>query len=269
MSIPIFQIDAFAMQAFSGNPAAVCPLPHWPSDAWMQNVAMENNLSETAFFVARGDHYDIRWFTPTCEVDLCGHATVASAFVLWTYLGCKAEEIVFKSASGPLQVSHRDGLIELNFPARASGQEITLESVLGQSISEALKCEILFIAADQGRCLVQLKDSATLTELQPNIHALTALPYSVFLVTAKGDTEDFVCRVFAPQKGIDEDPVTGSAYTILSPFWGKKLGKSSLHARQLSKRGGLVQTHVKGDRVLIAGSAVCVMRGELLLSLDV
>lgn len=265
MSIPIYQIDAFSQVPFAGNPAAVCPLPAWPTEQWMQNVAMENNLSETAFFVRSADRYRIRWFTPTCEVDLCGHATLASAFVLWQYLGEQTDEITFDSASGPLQVTRQGPLLELNFPARTITEHIANTSEAGNAIATALGCSPRWMGHDHRRCLIEATSEQHLAQLEPDMNALMSLPYDVFLVTAKGEEHDFVCRVFAPIKGINEDPVTGSAYTALTPYWAAKLKQTKLNARQLSQRGGSVATQLTGDRVLIAGHAVCVMRGELLV----
>lgn len=268
MTTPIYQVDAFSQAPFAGNPAAVCPLSAWPSDQWMQNVAMENNLSETAFFVRNGKHYDIRWFSPVCEVELCGHATLASAFVLWQYLEEQAQQIVFQSASGPLQVTRDGDLLMLNFPVRPICDSLAGNAGAVRAIASALGCEPLWIGQDGGRCLVEIATEQQLAQLRPDITALTALPYEVFLVTAAGDTNDFVCRVFAPAKGINEDPVTGSAFTAFTPYWTAKLNKTRLEARQLSSRGGFVVSQLVDQRVLIAGHAVCVMRGELLLPVN-
>lgn len=268
MAVAIYQVDAFSQLPFAGNPAAVCPLPAWATEQWMQNVAMENNLSETAFFVRRDEHYDIRWFTPNSEVDLCGHATIASAWVLWQYLGEQAQEITFQSISGALQVTRKGDLLELNFPARPIATPIDSSDSAFIDIATALRCKPLWIAHADERCLIEIESEQQLAQLQPDMHALMKLRQHVFYVTARGDSDDFVCRVFAPSKGINEDPVTGSAFTALSPYWGAKLNKTSLRARQLSPRGGSVSSTLVDQRVLIAGHAVCVMRGELLLPID-
>lgn len=262
MTVPIFQVDAFTQEPFSGNPAAVCPLPQWPTEQWMQNVAAENNLSETAFVVKGNERYEIRWFTPSCEVDLCGHATLASAFVLWQYLGETAAEIIFDSASGPLQVARDGDSLQLNFPCRPVTDPI---STGPEQVAAALGAQPVWAGQMNGRCLVELANESSLAALQPDMRALRALPYDVVLVTAASEHYDFVCRVFAPKKGVDEDPVTGSAFTTFSPYWAAKLNKNYLQAKQISRRGGVVTSTLSGERVLIAGHAVCVMRGELLL----
>lgn len=267
MNIAIFQVDAFTDTPFCGNPAAVCPLPEWPSEQWMQNVAMENNLSETAFFVGTSDGYYIRWFTPQCEIELCGHATLASAFILWQYLEEQSPEITFHCASGALSVTREGDLLQLDLPARPIRESQSLSSDAISALTAALGAAPSWIGLDNGRCLVELESEQELVQLAPDMKALVALPYKTFLVTATSNDYDFVCRVFAPSKGIDEDPVTGSAFTALTPYWSHKLGKAHLYARQVSKRGGNVRTQLRDERVLIAGNAVCVLRGELLLPL--
>ena len=264
MSLPLYQIDAFARRPFEGNPAAVCPLPHWPANEWLQAVAAENNLSETAFFVRDAAGYHIRWFTPTCEVALCGHATLASAYALWHFLGERSPVLRFRSLSGELAVHRAGERLVLDFPARplpAQPPAPALLAALGLH-------DALWFGAAAGCALVVVPDPAIVTDLTPDMPALSrCAPFQIVYVTAAGVNEDFVCRVFAPAKGINEDPVTGSAYTSLTPYWAEKTGRSTLRARQVSRRGGEVFTELRGERVLIGGYAVCVFKGELLVEL--
>lgn len=262
MQLPIYQIDAFARVPFEGNPAAVCPLSQWLDEGLMQRIAQENNLSETAFFVPEGDDFRIRWFTPSSEIELCGHATLASAFVLWQYLGYAGARIQFHSLSGPLQVSRQGERLELDFPARPMQQQIEDPALL-----RALNCEgpVQQTLRAGDRVLVELEDEQQLMALTPDFRVLLQLPYRLVYVTSRGRDYDFVCRMFAPAFGIDEDPVTGSAYTALGPYWAEKLNKRELTARQVSRRGGDVYVKLDGERVLIAGYAVCVLKGEILL----
>lgn len=262
MKIPIYQIDAFSREPFSGNPAAVCPLEYWLEDALMQKIAAENNLAETVFFVREGAGYRIRWFTPTCEVDLCGHATVAAAYVLWEFLGETAEEISFASLSGPLSVRRSDDHLQLNFPARPITTRIDAPELV-QALHPA-HVPLLIAAHGLERVLVRYGTAAEIQALNPDMSALKKLPYGVIYATAAGEgtDADFVCRVFAPNQGIDEDPVTGSAYTALTPFWATQMNKTQFFARQLSERGGEVWTAQLGERVTIAGHACCVLTGE-------
>lgn len=259
MDIPIYQVDAFSDIAFAGNPAAVCPLKYWLDDDLMQKIAAENNLAETAFFVKEGTDYRIRWFTPKCEVNLCGHATIAAAYVLWRELEDTSTTLTFHSLSGALSVTRNEALYCLNFPSRPITQ--TLDNAL---IAQALGPNTpLWVGANDDRVLLHYAKEAEIAAIEPDFNALTKLPYSVYCVTAVGDAKDFVARVFAPVKGINEDPVTGSAYTALAPFWATKLHKTQFQARQISARGGDVYCELQNDRVLIAGHAVCVMRGTL------
>lgn len=262
MPIPIFQVDAFARQPFEGNPAAVCPLERWLDDSLMQNIARENNLAETAFIVPEKEGYRIRWFTPECEIELCGHATIAAAYVLWHFLAETRSPLVFFSLSGELTVTREAEQIILNFPSRPIQQPLTdpaLATALGNADG------IVWMGAQQGRVLVELTSEQDIAGLQPDFDALLRLPYSIIYTTARGDRNDFVCRVFAPAIGINEDPVTGSAYTSLTPYWAAKLGKSTLQARQISSRGGDVSTRLDADRVFIGGYATCFMRGDIYL----
>lgn len=266
MEIPIYQIDAFTQQAFAGNPAAVCPLEYWLNDDLMQKIAAENNLSETVFFVKEQRDYRIRWFTPKCEIDLCGHATLAAAYVLWNFLG-ETGTLRFHSLSGQLTVTRDGGLLVLDFPARPIE-----DSLQDPSVHAALNgaSAPVWIGHKDGRVLIEYETQADVAALAPNFNQLAALPYSSYFATAPGEKNtkaaaDFVCRMFAPQKGVNEDPVTGSAYTTLTPYWTHKLQKQKLYARQISARGGEIYTECAGDRVAIAGHACCVLKGTFLI----
>lgn len=264
MNIPVYQIDAFTNVAFSGNPAAICPLESWLNDAAMLSIAAENNLAETAFCV-RGDDdgsYALRWFTPAVEVELCGHATLATAWVLWNKCGEPSDKIVFETFSGRLTATRVGRQIELDFPARAS-QPCEVDSKLVQ----ALGVNIIECRAGANRIAV-LDGEAAVRNLQPDFSQLAKLEYGV-IVTALADSSsandgvDFVSRYFGVPFGIDEDPVTGSAHCDLMPYWVERLGRLSLQARQLSARGGDINCELRGDRVLLRGDAVCVLSGQL------
>lgn len=262
MPIPIVQVDAFSGRPFGGNPAAVCLLAEPRDDAWMAHVAMEMNLSETAFLEPMADGYRLRWFTPAVEVDLCGHATLASAHVLWSegHLAPDAPAR-FHTRSGLLTCERRGDWIEMDFPAK---REQAAEPPA--RLAEALGAEPKYIGRNQFDYLVELADEATVRNLAPQHHILRELPVRGVIVTARGAGEfDFVSRFFAPGSGIDEDPVTGSAHTALAPFWGARLGKTEMTAFQASPRGGVVKVRVAGDRVYLAGQAVTVLRGQLLI----
>lgn len=262
MRLPIFQIDAFARKAFHGNPAAVMPLEEWLPDSLLQAIARENNLSETAFFVPEGDAFRIRWFTPVTEVDLCGHATLASAWVILNELFPEWDGVSFVSQSGPLAVRREGEFYVLDFPSRPP---VPVTPPAG--LAEALGAEVL--ETWQSRDLVAvLADEATVRQLQPDFAALARLDAFAVVVTAAGDTCDFVSRFFVPKEGIPEDPVTGSAHSTLIPFWAERLGRDRLHARQLSRRGGDLLCGLIGDRVAIGGTAVKVLEGEFLLPED-
>ena len=260
MKLSIFQIDAFADQLFAGNPAAVVPLQKWLDDSLMQKIAAENNLSETAFFVASGERYYIRWFTPAAEVKLCGHATLASAYVLFNELGYAREKIVFDCLSGELIVSRSESMLTLNFPAYPPQFcEVTtlLTEALGCEPSECYKTDDL---------VAVFETEKQVRELQPDFALLKQLNFRGIVVTAPATDSrdcDFVARFFAPKMGISEDPVTGSAYTKLTPLWADKLDKTHFVARQLSQRGGVLQCELQGDRVLISGRAVKYLQGEI------
>ncbi|MGD1070880.1 MAG: PhzF family phenazine biosynthesis protein [Bryobacteraceae bacterium] len=262
MPLRIVQVDAFTAQAFGGNPAAVCVLPEPRGDQWMAQVAMEMNLSETAFLVAQEDGYRLRWFTPSVEVALCGHATLASAHVLWEdgHLnpGVTAR---FHTKSGVLTCDRRGDWIEMNFPA-------TFEQPAEPppQLAEALGCELKYCGRNQFDYLVEVSDEGTLRSLRPQHHLLRQMPVRGVIVTARGSGElDFVSRFFAPGSGIDEDPVTGSAHCALTPFWASRLGKTEMTAFQASARGGVVKVRLAGDRVFLLGQAVTVLRGDLLV----
>jgi PhzF family phenazine biosynthesis protein len=257
MRLPIYQVDAFTNQRFSGNPAAVCPLTEWLPDATLQSIAVENNLAETAFFVPHGDGYHLRWFTPAVEVDLCGHATLASAFVLWEKLGYAADRIDFESRSGRLSVVRRDGWMTLDFPSRPPQPcevHAGLKDALGGSPQQILA------ARDY---LVVYASEAEVLSLKPDMAALMDIDRFAVIVTAPGKDCDFVSRFFAPAKGVPEDPVTGSAHCTLTPYWSRRLGKTQLRARQVSPRGGELRLEDRGERVAISGQAVLYLEGTI------
>jgi PhzF family phenazine biosynthesis protein len=257
MKLTQYQVDAFADQPFRGNPAAVCPLDQWLDDDLMQAIAAENNLAETAFFVAQGAEFQIRWFTPSTEVDLCGHATLASAFVLFNELGHTANSITFNSRSGPLIVSQDGRFLVMDFPSESPKQ-----CEPPQGLADALGCDVgdCFFREDY---IVELESEAQLKALQPDFSLLGKIQARGIIVTSKSQEYDFVNRFFAPQVGIDEDPVTGSAFTKLIPFWSERLAKKALIAKQVSARGGIVYCQFEGDRVRISGQAVLFMKGEI------
>ncbi len=262
MEIPIYQIDAFTGRLFAGNPAAVCPLTAWLPDATMQAIAAENNLSETAFFVAAEDGaaedgYELRWFTPTVEVPLCGHATLAAGFVIMTQLRPGAERVRFRTRSGALEVVRRGDLFELDLPASPPRPVETPESLvaaLGKVPREVLAAKSY---------LAVFADEAEVAALAPDMGAVAALDRDGVIVTAPGREADFVSRYFAPAAGIPEDPVTGSAHCVLTPYWAKRLGRSALRARQISARGGELFCEDRGDRVAVTGRAVCYLEGRI------
>ncbi|MEX0844748.1 MAG: PhzF family phenazine biosynthesis protein [Balneolaceae bacterium] len=258
MKLSIYQVDAFTTELFSGNPAAVVPLEEWLSDEQMQNIAAENNLSETAFFLKEGNSYRLRWFTPTTEVDLCGHATLATAHVMFEELGYREDEIVFKSRSGLLTVSKEDGKLLMNFPAdempQADAPSVLFNGLGIKRTPEVYKTDDYMVVLDT---------ESEVANLQPDFRLLNEVDARGIIVTAPGDVVDFVSRFFAPQSGVDEDPVTGSAHTKTTPFWSKKLGKTELKARQISERGGDLTCRMKGDRVEILGEAVTYLKGEI------
>jgi PhzF family phenazine biosynthesis protein len=258
MNIPIYQVDAFHNELFKGNPAAVCPMEKWLPPEVMQSIAMENNLSETAFIVKVQAGYEIKWFTPVCEVDLCGHATLAAAHVLFEHMFYDEDSIEFFSASGILYVKRRtDGRIYLDFPThkprKVKNKEIFREA-MGKRPIEALKAKKL---------LLVYKNQEEVLKLRPDFKLIAKLNDIGIIATAPGEDFDFVSRFFAPAVGIEEDPVTGSAHTLLIPYWSKVLNKKYLSAWQCSRRGGILLCENQQDRVLIGGHAVTYMNGYI------
>ena len=261
MQIPLYQIDAFTDRPFAGNPAAVCPLDSWLPADLMQAIAAENNLSETAFFVREGEGYRLRWFTPTTEVDLCGHATLASAYVVFRWLRPETGVVRFETEkAGPLTVSRDGDLLALDFPARPPEP-----CMITDAVTDALgrRPASLFAARDY---LAVYESADEIAALAPNFTAVAALERFAVIVTApgKGDV-DFVSRFFAPARGVDEDPATGSAHCTLIPYWAARLGKTRLAARQLSRRGAALSCALDGDRVTIAGRATLFLEGTITL----
>lgn len=264
MSLSFFWIDAFADRIFSGNPAGVVPLKGWLTDEAMQRIAFENGLSETAFFVRTGPgQYHLRWFTPAVEVELCGHATLASAHVLWTELGERAGALTFASRSGLLPVTRlADGRLELDFPTTPPARENAAAAL--RAVTAALGQTPPWLGRTKFDLFAVLPDAARVRALRPNFAHIAAAGARGLIVTAPGGEDcDFVSRFFAPQSGVPEDPVTGSAHCALAPYWGARLGKTRLHARQISARGGELWCALRGDRVAIAGRAVTYLRGTL------
>lgn len=262
MKQKIYQIDAFTAQLYSGNPAAVCILDTWIEDDLMQKIAMENNLAETAFAVKEGLKYTIRWFTPELEVDLCGHATLATAFVIYNYYGHNESIIEFFSPrSGKLEVEKgENGLLIMDFPA----DEIKIVEPV-QAINKAIGKKPLETLKGKTDYLLIYENQRQIEEITPNFFLLNQVEARGIIVSAPGESTDFVSRFFAPQCGVNEDPVTGSAHTSLSPYWAKVLGKSKLTAKQLSKRGGDIHCEFLGNRVKIAGKAVPYLKGEIII----
>jgi len=259
MKIPIYQIDAFASEVFSGNPAAVCILDSWLDDNLLQSIAAENNLSETAFLVRNDDGFDLRWFTPRTEVSLCGHATLASAFVLFNYRDWPGAEIRFNTRkSGQLVVGKRSGLLEMDFPSRPA------HSVPPPpGLKETLGVKPIAVLDSVEDLMFVLESEKAVRELQPDFSALERIECRGIIVTARGSQSDFVSRFFAPAVGIPEDPVTGSAHCVLAPYWSTELNKENLHAFQISKRGGELFCVNAGDRVKISGKAALYFEGVI------
>ncbi|MGH2507361.1 MAG: PhzF family phenazine biosynthesis protein [Ktedonobacteraceae bacterium] len=261
MGLPIFQVDAFTNQPFAGNPAAVCLLHEPREDAWMQRVASEMNLSETAFLCKQADGYNLRWFTPAVEVALCGHATLASAHILWEqgYLAREAQAR-FHTQSGLLTAAQHADWIELDFPAKP---EEPVASIPG--LTEALGVTPLYLGMSQFDCLVEVESETIVRNLTPDFAQLANIAVRGVIVTSRARTPeyDFVSRFFAPRVGVSEDPVTGSAHCVLSPFWSTRLGRAELTGYQASARGGIVRTRLDAARVHLGGQAVTVLRGEL------
>jgi PhzF family phenazine biosynthesis protein len=260
MQLDVYQIDAFSDRPFAGNPAGVVPLKSWLPDATMQDIAAEMNLAETAFFAPEGDHYRIRWFTPTTEVKLCGHATLASAHVLHS-LGKPAEKIVFDSLSGPLSVAKSGDKLELDFPKLEVRPQP--EALAKVAACFDVKPVEMHVSEVYDAYLALYERATDVERLTPDFPRLNALDRTV-IVTARGENGiDFVSRYFAPTAGIPEDPVTGSTHCVLATFWSRVLGKTDFHARQVSKRGGDLWLKLEGDRVKIAGYSTAVMQGKI------
>ena len=258
MKLKIYQIDAFTDKLFSGNPAAVCPLEGWLPENILQNIAAENNLAETAFYVKHNGEFDIKWFTPTTEVSLCGHATLASAWVIFNYTEYGKDKIIFQSKSGELTVKKENGLLTLNFPA---GKIEKIQTP--QIIIEALNTTPIETYRSQASHMIVLNSQNEVEQLKPDFQTILKLDSEGLIVTAQGDQADFVSRCFFPKMGIDEDPVTGSAHTTMTSYWAQKLGKNELTAIQLSKRRGELKCKFLNDRVEISGKAKTYLIGEI------
>src|SRR5258708_4424721 len=260
MYLPVFHVDAFTNKPFGGNPAAVCPLTEWLDDDLLRAVALENNLSETAYLVPRGDRYDLRWFTPCCEVQLCGHATLASALVVMQTLAPGVDSVRFETRfSGKLTVAREGDLLAMDFPRKSPWACPNPPEALLQGLGSA------------PRSVMQVEDNyfavfdreEDVRRIRPDLRMLENLHPAGVAITAPGKDSDFISRYFAPSYGIPEDPVTGSTHCSLAPYWGERLGKSSLHARQVSQRGGELWCELRADRVIIKGNAVLTLRGQL------
>ena len=258
MQLKIYQLDAFTDKIFGGNPAAVIPLTEWLSDELMQEIALENNLAETAFYVPDGDRFHLRWFTPTVEVNLCGHATLATAYTIFHYENYPKSVIEFTSRSGILKVEKQGDLLELDFPAdklQPAETPQALIEALGATPKETLKGLTDY--------MLIFDNEAQIKAFEPDFRKIASVKCRGIIVTAKGDEVDFVSRFFGPQSGIDEDPVTGSAHTTLTPYWAKVLNKTILSAKQVSPRGGELMCTLVGDRVKIAGKVTPYLVGEI------
>ena len=261
MNLKVYVVNAFAETSFGGNPAAVICLDQWLDDDLMQQIAAQHNLAETAFIVPQADDFHIRWFTPAVEVALCGHATLASAHVFYHHLGYKKSKITFHSKSGPLHVSNTsEGKLTLDFPL-----DEPEEIAPCPEIEMGLKVKPLAVYKGSTDYLALLASQKEIEQLEPDFSILATLRSRGIIVTAKGDNTDFVSRCFFPQSGINEDPVTGSAHTVLTPFWAQKLGKKKMSAIQLSKRKGFLDCELNEERVLISGKALTYLEGEIFL----
>ncbi len=258
MNIKIYQVDAFADKLFGGNPAAVCPLDAWLPDDLLLNIAMENNLAETAYYVKEKEGYRIRWFTPTVEVDLCGHATLATAAVLFNHEGYQGTQLTFNSRSGPLTVTKDGDFLTLNFPA-----DTFSEVVPSRELTDPFNIKPVKAFKGKTDYMLIFENENQVRKLTPDFRKLGTVSARGVIATAKGDQVDFVSRFFGPQSGIDEDPVTGSAHTTLIPYWSKVLGKTEMNAIQCSARGGKLKCKMKGDRVEIGGQAKLFLTGTI------
>jgi len=262
MPIPVFHVDAFTNRPFAGNPAAVCPLEAWLDDTTLLSVAAENNLSETAFFVPRGDAYELRWFTPRCEVKLCGHATLGSAFVILQFLAKGQETVRFETRfSGSLSVSCDGNALAMNFPALPPWKCANPPNELFEGLKKTPEA----ILQIEDNYFVVYPHEEDVKNVRPDFSLLEKLHPAGVAITAPGNSSDFVSRYFAPSYGIPEDPVTGSTHCSLAPYWAGRLGKEKLHARQVSERGGELWCELRKDRVTLKGHAVLTLRGELLI----
>jgi PhzF family phenazine biosynthesis protein len=261
VKIPIYQVDAFTSDVFSGNPAAVCMLDSWIDDRRLQSIAAENNLSETAYLVQTENGFDIRWFTPLTEVELCGHATLASAFVQFVCRKWSGDTIRFQTLkSGELVVTRRDDIFEMDFPARPAHTQTPPDG-----LSKALRVTPRKVFGSAEDLMVVLDNEKTVVDVEPIFPALEQVECRGIIITARGDQSDFVSRFFAPRVGIQEDPVTGSAHCVLIPYWAAVLGKKELHAFQVSKRGGELFCRHAGERVMISGKATLYLEGTITL----
>lgn len=260
MKNPIYQVDAFTDKPFGGNPAGVCPLEKWLSDELMQKIALENNQAETAFFIREGVNFHIRWFTPAVEVDLCGHATLAAAHVLFNHLNHHGEQVIFNSRSGELIVTRKENMLTLNFP-RDTYSEVNVSSHINSCFTGKP------VKAYKGKTdyMLVFENEEQVRNEKPDLVQLNKLDARGVIITAKGNEVDFVSRFFAPQSGINEDPVTGSAHTTLTPYWSETLGKNELVALQVSPRQGKLWCKNLGDRIEISGKAVTYMEGTIYL----
>lgn len=262
MGLPIFQVDAFTDKPFAGNPAAVCLLPGAQDEGWMQNVASEMNLSETAFLYRQEDGFNLRWFTPAVEVDLCGHATLASAHILWEAGHLKPNESAhFYTHSGLLRAERKGGWVELDFPAEPEEPVPPPDD-----LAKALGINPEYVGENRFDYLVEVDSEETVRSIKPDFALLGRISSRGVMITSRATSPeyDFISRFFAPGVGINEDPVTGSAHCCLGPFWSERLGKNELVAYQASSRGGIVRVRVSGERVYLGGQAITVLRGELL-----
>jgi PhzF family phenazine biosynthesis protein len=257
MEISLYQIDAFTSELFKGNPAAVCPLDEWLPDEIMQSIAAENNLSETAFFVPKAGGFHIRWFTPVSEVDLCGHATLATAYVLFHILGCQKNKIEFDSKSGILAVTKDNGWLIMDFPAQPPVPCDIPEEIVKAFAATPLEC------LKSEDLIVVFEHESDIESANPDFELLKKLDLRGVAITARSTRYDFVARFFAPKYGIPEDPVTGSAYTQLVPYWASKIGSNKFSIKQMSSRGGELRCEIAGDRVYISGKAVKFMEGKI------
>ncbi len=257
---PIYQIDAFTSELFGGNPAAVCPLSHWLSDDQMQSIAAENNLSETAFILPEDEQYQIRWFTPNTEVALCGHATLASAFVIFEFLGHKKEQIVFNSKSGELRVKKNSSLLQMDFPALPYTKIPPLPSLL-----KAIKVQPVEVYESTFDLLIILENEREVKEARPDLHAISDPENRGVILSAPATQADVYSRCFYPGCDVPEDPVTGSAHCVIAPYWSNRLGKKQIHAIQGLKRTGELMCEVAMERVLLSGSCQLYLQGHIFL----